>query len=76
MKCRECGASETEGKLEPVYEYPWDASDTEGSISEFVGYRCSDRRACRARVRQFAQIRAALADPHCRGIGQGWGTQQ
>jgi len=65
-------------QLEPVYEYPWDGSDTEGSITEFAGYQCVDRRACRDRCRDAARILKGITndDTYSRGTGQGWGHQQ
>ncbi len=76
--CRECGQSEF--ALEPVYEYPWDGSDTEGSISELVGFRCVDRKACRewqqGQARFIGQTLYGTDDTYCRGTGQGYGQQQ
>lgn len=72
--CRDCGASDVQ--LEPVYEYPWDGSDTEGSIKEFAGHQCVDRRACRERQRT-QRVRVSIPDDtYSRGTGQGWGHQQ
>ncbi len=57
--------------------YPWDGSDTEGSVAQTrTVHECTDRAACANRRHENTAVLAGHDDTYCRGTGQGWGAQQ
>ena len=76
-ECEKCGEQldAREMRSETVTEYPWDGSDTEGSIGESVTrWYCSDQKQCRENRRGTSKLMQSIAlhnDASARESGAG-----